>query len=82
MIIFTITVLPKSVMCLWKYLKIVTFDGSLCNYDYTIRDLTDIYLNTQPWGDLGIDICLGLPMDKRASPYEYMYLPDYIESFI
>lgn len=31
-------------------------------------------------GDLGIDICLGLPIDKKASPYEYMYLPDYIES--
>ncbi len=58
----------------------VTFDGSYVTTDYTIRDLTDIYLKHQPWGDLGIDICLGLPMDKRATPYEYMYLPDYIES--
>ncbi|MBK7651079.1 MAG: hypothetical protein IPJ20_10510 [Flammeovirgaceae bacterium] len=39
-----------------------------------------MYLKPQPWGDLGIDICLGLPMDKKASPYEYMFLPDYIES--
>ncbi len=58
----------------------VTFDGSYVTTNYTIRDLTDIYLKHQPWGDLGIDICLGLPMDKRATPYEYMYLPDYIES--
>ncbi|MBL7859480.1 MAG: DUF4105 domain-containing protein [Cyclobacteriaceae bacterium] len=58
----------------------VTFDGSYITTDYTIRDLTDIYLQQQPWGDLGIDICLGLPMDKKASPYEYMFLPDYIES--
>lgn len=58
----------------------VQFDGSYIKTDYTIRELTDLYLGPQPWGDLGIDICLGLPMDKKASPYEYMFLPDYIES--
>jgi len=58
----------------------IQFDGSYIETDYSIRDLTDIYLIEQPWGDLGIDICLGLPMDKQASPYEYMFLPDYIES--
>ena len=58
----------------------VSFDGSYVTTDYTIRQLTDIYLEPFPWLDLGIDICLGLPMDKQASPYEYMFLPDYIES--
>jgi len=58
----------------------VKFDGSYITTNYTIRDLTDIYLAKQPWGDLGIDICLGLPMDKTAAPHEYMFLPDYIES--
>lgn len=58
----------------------VVFDGSYIQTAYTIRDLTDIYLTQQPWGDLGIDICLGLPMDKKASPIEYMFLPDYIEA--
>lgn len=58
----------------------VRFDGSYVTTDYSIRDLTDIYLTQQPWGDLGIDICLGLPMDKKATPTEYMFLPDYIES--
>ena len=56
------------------------FDDSYIKTDYTIRDLTELYLKYQPWGDLGIDICLGLPMDKKATPYEYMFLPDYIES--
>jgi hypothetical protein len=55
------------------------FDGSFIRTNYTIRELTDLYLDPQPWGDLGIDICLGLPMDKVATPYEYMFLPDYIE---
>jgi hypothetical protein len=58
----------------------VIFDSTYITTDYTIRDLTDNYLKYQPWGDLGIDICLGLPMDKKAAPYEYMFLPDYIES--
>jgi len=57
----------------------VQFDSTFIKTDYTIRQLTDIYLKHQPWGDLGIDICLGLPMDKHASPYEYMFLPDYVE---
>lgn len=58
----------------------VHFDSSFIQTHYTIRQLTDLYLAQQPWGDLGIDICLGLPMDKTARPYEYMFLPDYIES--
>ncbi len=57
----------------------IQFDGSYITTNYTIRDLTDIYLQEQPWGDLGIDLCLGLPMDTVASPAMYMFLPDYIE---
>lgn len=57
----------------------INYDISYIGTDYTIRDLTDIYLRHQPWGDLGIDICLGLPMDKQAAPLEYMFLPDYVE---
>jgi hypothetical protein len=58
----------------------IKFDNSYITTDYTIRDLTELYLQEQPWGDLGIDVCLGLPMDKKATPYDYMFLPDYIES--
>lgn len=58
----------------------VKFDPSHIKTNYTIRELTDLYLTHQPWGDLGIDLGLGLPMDKTASPYEYMFLPDYVES--
>lgn len=58
----------------------LVFDGSYITTTYSIRQLTDLYLKQQPWGDLGIDVGLGLPMDKIASPYEYMFLPDYLES--
>jgi hypothetical protein len=47
---------------------------------YSFRQLTDLYLRYKPWGDLGIDLCLGLPMDKIVSPAEYMFLPDYVEA--
>jgi hypothetical protein len=58
----------------------VVFDGSYIKTNYSFRDLTDLYLEEQPWGDLGIDIGLGLPTDKKATPYEYMFLPDFVES--
>lgn len=57
----------------------VVFDGSHITTDYSFRELTDLYLDEQPWGDLGIDIGLGLPTDKVATPFEYMFLPDYVE---
>ena len=57
------------------------FDGTYIMEERTIRELTDLYIRDNvPWGDLGIDICLGLPMDKTASPFEHMFLPDYIEA--
>ncbi len=57
----------------------VHFNTEYITTDYTIRELTDFYLKPQPWGDLGIDIGLGLPMDKKAAPLEYMFL-HYVES--
>ncbi len=58
------------------------FDSSYVEAKHSIRELCDLYLSQQPWGDLGIDICLGLPMDKKASAFEYMFLPDYLEKGI
>lgn len=58
----------------------VTFNMSYITTRYSLRELTDLYLKYQPWGDLGIDICLGLPIDREAPPEAYRFLPDYIES--
>jgi Domain of unknown function (DUF4105) len=57
----------------------IAFDETPEEKSITIRGLTDIYLKQQPWGDLGIDICLGMPMDKTAKRTEYMFLPDSLE---
>jgi hypothetical protein len=42
----------------------------------TFRDLLQPFLVTMPWSRFGIDLALGLPADKVAHPYNYMYLPD------
>ncbi len=57
----------------------IKYDYSYVKQELTFRDLMDIYLPEQPWGDLGIDICLGTGIDIVATGYHYMYLPDYIE---
>lgn len=57
----------------------IQYDYSFVKEDLTFRELMDIYSLEQPWGDLGIDICLGTGIDKTVSGYHYMYLPDYIE---
>lgn len=57
----------------------ITFNYPYVKEDLTFRDLMDLYLAEQPWGDLGIDLGLGSGIDKTATGYEYMFLPDYIE---
>lgn len=57
----------------------IVFDQSFIKTTYSFRDLTELYLTHQPWGQLGINICLGLAIDRTANPYEYMFLPDFIE---
>ncbi len=60
----------------------ITIDSSFLTPSHSFRQKTDEYLDQLPWGDLGIDICLGLPIDRTMSAREYMFLPDYIESFV
>lgn len=57
----------------------IEYDYSYADQGLTLRDLMDLYLGQQPWGDLGIDICLGIQIDKTASGTEYMFLPDYVQ---
>ncbi|HCZ34554.1 MAG TPA: hypothetical protein DHV26_01345 [Cytophagales bacterium] len=56
-------------------------DSTSFSAEHSFRQKTDEYLGPLPWGDLGIDICLGLPIDRTMHANEYMFLPDYLESF-
>lgn len=57
----------------------VSFDLSFIQTHYSLRELTHQYLHHQPWGELGIDLCLGDEIDKPMPAFNYMFLPDYIE---
>ncbi len=42
------------------------------------RNLIDPYIQIRPYIDLGIDICLGLPTDRKATAKGTMFLPDHL----
>lgn len=47
---------------------------------YTLRDITDQYMEEKPWLDLGIDLALGPVLDRPTTHWEYMFHPDYLAS--
>ncbi|MBV6644339.1 MAG: DUF4105 domain-containing protein [Cyclobacteriaceae bacterium] len=58
----------------------IHYDYSYAKDNFTIRDLMDLYLEQQYWGDLAIDLGLGLQIDQEAPGYDYMFLPDFIQT--
>ena len=47
----------------------------------SFRGLIQQNLNWNSWGSLGIDIALGSIIDRKATAYEHMFLPEYIHAF-
>ncbi len=58
--------------------KNLKFNSDSTN-NLSFRELTDLYLEKQRWGDFGIDIGLGAVVDRKANYLEQMFLPDYLE---
>lgn len=56
----------------------ITYDLSYKQDGKTIRDLMDDYLQYQAWGDFGIDLGLGMQIDREATAEVYMFLPEYV----
>lgn len=61
--------------------NIITYDSSHVELPRrSIRELVDRCIKrNMPWGDLGIDICLGSRIDRPATAREYTYLPEELE---
>jgi len=56
--------------------------GLLENFEpKTFRGLIHEHVGLNTWGSFGIDIALGSVIDRKASAYEYMFLPKYIHTF-
>lgn len=47
----------------------------------TFRTLIHEQVNRNSWGSFGIDLALGSIIDRKATPYEQMFLPKYIHTF-
>lgn len=56
----------------------ITYNSDHLTKASTLRSLVDENSYNHPWVDLGIDVALGSILDKKATPEEYMYLPDYV----
>lgn len=54
----------------------VRFDTAGFSKGITLRQMLKPYLAAHPWTDFGIDLVLGAPADKIASPEQAMFLPD------
>lgn len=42
-------------------------------------DLINPYIEGKPWLDIGMDMMLGLPSSRKASKYEFMFLPYHLK---
>lgn len=59
--------------------------GSAFKFDYgylknqlTFRELIRLKLNPNSWSNFGIDLALGSVIDRKATPYEHLFLPIYV----
>ncbi|MCU0429143.1 MAG: DUF4105 domain-containing protein [Cytophagaceae bacterium] len=48
----------------------------------SFRALIDPYLDNQRYQDMGMDLGMGTPADKIATPAQLMFLPDYLKDFV
>jgi len=58
--------------------KNVNYKDEILQDTFTFRDLIYQKLEYHPWGTFGIDIALGSIIDKKATPKQYTFLPEYV----
>lgn len=54
------------------------FDYDYLEHRYTFRQLIRQNLNPNTWSNFGIDLALGSVIDRKATPYEHLFLPIYV----
>lgn len=55
----------------------IVFDGSYLEKQYTFRQLVRQFMDVNTWSMFGIDLAFGLPVDRKATVQEHMFLPYY-----
>lgn len=62
--------------------KKLQFNGTKAKENQSFRELLNPYLAKKPWLNFGIHTMLGLPADRTATQYEYMYLPFHLKDAV
>jgi len=56
----------------------LAYNDDFVEEEQTFRELIQKNLHWNTWGSMGIDVALGAVIDKKASAWEYQFLPNYI----
>ena len=56
----------------------INFYPNDSQFDKTYRGLVNEYTSAKSWVNLGINLILGYPTDKKVTGRDYMFLPDYL----
>ncbi|WP_243456785.1 lipoprotein N-acyltransferase Lnb domain-containing protein [Polaribacter batillariae] len=56
----------------------VNFNTASLENGKTLRELMNAEITHNTWGNFGINLIAGTILDKKRTPLEYMYLPDYV----
>ena len=54
------------------------YNANLAEEGYTFRELIQKNVHYNSWGSLGMDIAIGAVVDRKASSWEYQFLPEYV----
>jgi len=54
------------------------FDYGHLHQQFTFRELIHQNLTLNSWSNFGIDLALGSVIDRKATPYEHLFLPIYV----
>src|SRR5690606_36335291 len=60
------------------YKKDLVFKEDYLEDQYTFRELIHQNLVANSWSSFGIDLALGSVIDRKATPYEHTFLPNYV----
>jgi hypothetical protein len=56
----------------------IKFDYSTFTEKKSFRDLINDYSENAPWSQFGMNLLIGLPVDRQATPAQMCFLPDYL----
>ncbi|KAA3622405.1 MAG: DUF4105 domain-containing protein [Flavobacterium sp.] len=54
------------------------YNANLAEVGYTFRELIQKNVHYNSWGSLGMDVAIGAVVDRKATSWEYQFLPEYV----